>query len=454
MDNEAAGAEPVQEFFSRLSSYGDRPALFWRGRTLTYAELLKNSEEWQPRLAAWQVGQGTVVGFLGDFWPDVVGFMLALIRVGAVAVPFSEGSEREIPKLAALAEVEVLARFGRDAEIAVSHLGPARVHPLVEEFRRRAHPGLIVFTSGSTGEPKGILHDFASLLTKFEKPRPAYRTVLFLLLDHLGGVNTLLSALANGGMGVTAERRSPDAVCRAIEEARADLLPTTPAFLTMLVTSNVVATSDLSSLRVVTYGTDTMPDQTLKATAAAFPGVRLQQTYGLSEVGVLRSKSKESDSLLVRVGGDGFETKVVDHVLWVRSQSAMVGYLNAPNPFDADGWLNTGDLVEEEGDHLRSLGRESDLINVGGQKVFPSEVESVLLQADNVVDATVFAESHPVMGRVVGARVTTATPEDPLELRKRLRKFCLERLAPFKVPARIAATTVSQHNERFKKVRR
>jgi long-chain acyl-CoA synthetase len=449
-----AGTGPIDLFFARLAAAAERPALFWRDRTLTYAEIVELSQVWQRRLAGHGVGPGTVVAMVGDYWPDVVGCLLALIRIGAIAVPFSEGAEREIPALASLSRVEVLIRFGVDGAIEVTSLEPPGPHPLVEAFCARRHPGLIVFTSGSTGEPKGILHDFASLLTKFETPRPAWRTVLFLLIDHLGGVNTLLSVLANGGMGITAERRSPGAVCQAIERARAELLPTTPAFLTLLVTSNSIRAHDLSSLRLVTYGTDTMPDQTLKATAAAFPGVKLQQTYGLSEVGVLRSKSKESASLLVQVGGDGFETKIVDRVLWVRSRSAMVGYLNAPSPFDAEGWLNTGDLVEQEGDHLRILGRASDLINVGGQKVFPAEVESVLLQAPNVLDATVFADTHPAMGKVVGARVTLATPEDPLALRTRLRRFCLERLAPFKVPARITVTAESQHNERFKKVRR
>jgi long-chain acyl-CoA synthetase len=454
MSNDLTSASAVEAFFARLEGYSHRPALHWRGTTQTYADLLRDTGAWQGKLRELGIVAGTVVAYSGDYWPEVVSFTLALVRVGAVAVPFSAGNEREVPKLTEIAGAELLVRFAADGGVNVEPLVLNCTHPLVAEFRLREHPGCIVFSSGSTGQPKGILHDFERLLAKFVTPRTAYRTSLFLLIDHLGGINTLLSVLANGGMGVTAERRTPDEVCRSIQGSGVELLPTTPAFLTLLVTSNVTREFDLSSLRVITYGTDTMPVHTLRATAAAFPGVKLQQTYGLSEVGVLRSKSKQSDSLMVRVGGDGFETKIVDGVLWVRSQSAMVGYLNAPSPFDADGWLNTGDHVEVEGDYLKILGRESELINVGGQKVFPAEVESVLLQAEDVVDAAVYSENHPLMGRVVAARVTTATPEDPLELRRRLRKFCLEKLAPFKVPARITATTSSQHNERFKKIRR
>jgi acyl-CoA synthetase (AMP-forming)/AMP-acid ligase II len=197
-----------------------------------------------------------------------------------------------------------------------------------------------------------------------------------------------------------------------------------------------------------------MPGRTLEALVEEFPAIRFQQTYGLSEVGVLRSKSRGSGSLHMQVGGEGFETKIVDGVLWIRSQSAMVGYLNAPDPFDEEGWLNTGDLVEVDGDDIRILGRETDLINVGGQKVFPSEVEGVLMRAPNVVDAMVYAEEHPVLGRVVAARILTAEAEDPLTLRTRLRKFCLNHLAAFKVPVRFIMNDNDIHNVRFKKVRR
>ena len=111
-----------------------------------------------------------------------------------------------------------------------------------------------------------------------------------------------------------------------------------------------------------------MPESTLKRIHEIFPQVQLLQTYGLSELGILRSKSKDSTSLWVKVGGHGFETKVVDGILWIRAQSAMMGYLNAANPFDEEGWMNTEDEVEVDGDYIRILGRRTDIINVGGQK--------------------------------------------------------------------------------------
>jgi acyl-CoA synthetase (AMP-forming)/AMP-acid ligase II len=132
----------------------------------------------------------------------------------------------------------------------------------------------------------------------------------------------------------------------------------------------------------------------------------------------------------------------------------MLGYLNAPSPFDQDGWLNTGDLVEQRGDYLRILGRTSDLINVGGQKVYPAEVQSVLLQLDNVRDAIVFGDPNPIMGQVVAARVNLVEPEDPRQFRARLRAFLGGRLERYKIPVRIELVEHEQFNARYKRIAR
>jgi acyl-CoA synthetase (AMP-forming)/AMP-acid ligase II len=93
----------------------------------------------------------------------------------------------------------------------------------------------------------------------------------------------------------------------------------------------------------------------------------------LSELGILRCKSKAADSLWVKIGGEAFETRVREGLLEIKAKSAMLGYLNAPSPFTDDGWFKTGDLVEVDGECFRILGRKSDLINVGGEKVYPAK---------------------------------------------------------------------------------
>jgi len=218
----------------------------------------------------------------------------------------------------------------------------------------------------------------------------------------------------------------------------------------MLAISGLHCRYDLSSLRLITYGTEPMPAATLRGLTAIFPNVRFKQTYGLSELGVLPTRSPASDSLWLEIG---CETRVVDGELWIRSNTAMLGYLNQPSPFDEEGWYNTGDAVSVEGRFLRILGRKSDLINVGGEKVYPAEIEDVLLDLDNVRDATVWRQANPVTGQIVAARVTLAEPEDPPAFERRLYEFCRDRLAPHKIPAVIDLVAGDHHGARFKKVR-
>ncbi len=446
-------SDAIETVFERMRAKGDAPALWWRGDVRSYAELLDAIDATTVRLRGDAVEPGTVCGVLGDYSPSTCVLLFALMRVGAVLVPFTAAGAAEMLTLAEIAGVEHLYRVEAADDVTLEKLAPGAPNELIASFRGCGRPGLIVFTSGSTGKPKGILHDCERVMRKFVIERRGWRTLLFLMMDHFGGFNTMLSAFAYGGVGVCAPERTPEAVCRTIESAQVTLLPTTPTFLNFLVTAGSHRAFDLSSVELITYGTEVMPDATLEKVRAIFPSAQVKQTYGLSELGVLRSKSESDDSVWVKIGGDGFEVRVEEDMLWIRSESNMVGYLNAPSPFDDEGWMCTGDHVEVRGEYMRILGRRSDMINVGGQKVFPAEVEEVLLRAPNVIDATVFGVKHPLFGHVVHARVTTADSEDPAELGVRLRRFCLDHMAKYKVPVRFVATYDAQHSERFKKLR-
>jgi len=122
--------------------------------------------------------------------------------------------------------------------------------------------------------------------------------------------------------------------------------------------------------------------------------------------------------------------------------------------FDAEGWLNTEDAVEVEGDYVRILGRVSDLVNIGGQKVYPAEVENVLMTMDNVRDVTVYGAPHPMTGRILACRVSLIEPEEFDAFKKRLRSYCRERLPSYKIPAKIELTEREQYGHRLKKMRR
>lgn len=443
----------VDKLIARMRDRGSADAVISDLGTQTYSDLLDASDRWITDLRGLGVAAGTVCGYVGDHSPDTIALFIALMRLRAIAMPLTRAVEHELPRLAEVAGLERLIRFDRGVATCSDRVAfPANA--LIEDFRKVGNPGLVVFTSGSTGRPKGILHDLERVLGKFANERRGWRAILFLMMDHFGGVNTLLSTLAHGGVAIPVEERSPDAVCRAVTRGRAELLPTTPTFLNMILVSGAWRQHDLSSVSLITYGTEPMPEATLRRVRDVFPRAALKQTYGLSELGVLPSQSSDSGSLWLRIGGNGFETRVVDGVLHIRSPSSMVGYLNAPSPFDADGWMNTGDLVEKRDGLIRFLGRTSEVINVGGQKVFPIEVEAVLRDADNVMDATVFGVRHPLLGQAVRAHVSLVKPESEDAVSERLREYCRARLAKFKVPLRFEVVDLEvQVTQRTKKRR-
>lgn len=437
----------------RMKEWPEKEAIYWRGQLFHYRWLYKKVGEWRERLEEVGIRSGETVALEGDTSPAVCALLLALIQNSNIVVPLTSSVQAQRNEFLSIAQVVRGVRFDSKGKWQIEKRNAVIDHPLFLQLRRDEAPGLVLFSSGSTGKSKAAVHHFDRLLEKFKIRRQAWRTLAFLLLDHIGGINTLFYTLANGGTLVSGEGRSPELVCQTLEKHRVELLPTSPTFLNLLLISEEYKRHDLSSLKRITYGTEPMPPATLKRLNDLFPNVQLQQTYGLSELGILRSKSKDSSSLWVKIGGEGFETKIVEGVLWIRAKSAMLGYLNAPSPFDKEGWFNTQDRVEVDGEYLRILGRETEMINVGGEKVYPQEIESVILQMDNIQDVTVRGEPNPILGQAVVARVSSVKPEDAKRFKKRIQEFCQKRLARYKIPARIEVTCEPEVSDRFKKMR-
>jgi long-chain acyl-CoA synthetase len=431
--------------------HSDREAIIWRDQPYRYRWLLERIEFWRGQL---QIEPGAVVALEADFSPNAVALFLALAENAAIVAPLTGAVGAKKPEFIGIAQAEAVFRLDVSDAATFERRDGRASHPLYQILRQRGHPGLVLFSSGSTGQSKGIVHDLSGLLGKFKTRRHDLRTLAFLLFDHIGGLDTLFYSLSNGSCLVTVDDRSPDAICRAVEKYRVEVLPVSPTFLNLLLLSHAYEQYDLSSLKYITYGAEVMPESTLKKCAAVFPRVTLLQKYGTTEVGALRSKSKSSDSTWVKIGGEGYHTRVVNGILQIKADSAMLGYLNAPSPFTDDGWFNTGDAVEVDGEYIRILGRKSELINVGGEKVYPAEVEDVIHQLDNVAEVTVFGEPNPLTGHIVCARVTLLNDEPEKAFAARLKLHCRSRLQPYKVPVKVFVVQSKQHGDRFKKVRR
>jgi len=442
-----------QSFLSKLEPFGDSDAIVFNGKTYSYTYLLQLADDWRGYLDLHGVKPGEVVTLEGEYSPQACAGLLALIDLGAINVPLTSLPDAKREEFLDVAQVEVVIKIGERQDRSCQRTQRNADHELYDQLRRGARPGLVLFSSGTSGRSKASVLDFQKVLSRYGDPKRSRRILSFLNLDHIGGVNTLLHTLSQGGAVVTVPERTPDAVFAAIAEHHVQVLPTTPTFLNMALISGAYERYSTEELELITYGTEPMPPPTLQRLKAALPNVRLKQTYGLSELGILPTRSKSDDTVWLQLGSAGFEHKIIDGILWIRSDMAMLGYLNAPAPFDEDGFFNTQDVVETDGEYIRVLGRRSEIINVGGEKVYPSEVESVLLEVANIAEATVCGRPSPVTGMVVKATVQLAQPEDERSVIRRARKHCRERLEPYKVPAVIEISSARQHSERFKKIR-
>ncbi len=439
----------VQEF----DRYSSQVALIWKDNSYTYQHLLDRIGYWRNHVT---IQPGTVVGIEGDFSPEAIALLFVLIELNAIVVPLDINHKNKNAGKYSIAQVQLLITLHAENDIVFTELqnSPAE-NELYITIRDRAVPGLVLFTSGSSGQPKAALHDFSKLLAKFQAKRKSLRTINFLLFDHWGGLNTLFHILSNGGTVIILDNRTPDHVCELIEKHQVELLPTSPTFLNMLLLSRAYERFSIDSLVIISYGAEPMPESLLKHLNEIFPDIKLQQTYGLIELGVMRSKSETNGSLWVKIGGEGYDVRVVDGLLQIKSELAMLGYLNAPSPFTEDGWFMTGDAVEVNGEYFKILGRKSELINVGGEKVFPQEVENCIMEIEGIKDVVVFGEKNALAGNIVCARIVTDETIAATDAVKIVRTHCRKKLASFKVPVKVSVENDKDGflSARFKKER-
>jgi acyl-CoA synthetase (AMP-forming)/AMP-acid ligase II len=342
---------------------------------------------------------GDVVVVIGDFNPEGILTLLSLLEQRCVVVPLTEDTIPQHDYFIKESYAQFVVKGGSVIKVVSNN---QRSHPLLDELRSRKHPGLVLFTTGTTGRPKAILHDFLPFIHRYATPRPALKALSFLLFDHIGGINTLLHMLYNRGTIVSLSTRSVESVLDTCVKHDIELLPTTPTFLRLLSLYPNLENRFPKSVKIISYGTERLDQPTLDNLCERLPDVDFRQTYGMSELGILRIKSLNRNSLFMKVGGEGVTTKVVDHILYILSENRMMGYLNADSPFDEEGWYCTKDIVEVRDDgYLRITGRDSDVINVGGLKFMPSEVERVCLQHPGIELAKAYGKPNPITGQHV-----------------------------------------------------
>ena len=443
----------IDFFLEKFRHNLEKDAMVWHDKVYTYSDILSYLENDLQNLKN-IINAPMVVAVEADFSPHATTILLSLIELGCIIVPLTESVAHKKDEFKEIAEVEAVIILKDDDSFNFVLTKKKATHDMLTRLKADAHPGLILFSSGSTGKSKAAVHDFLPLLNKFKIERKCMKMVTFLLFDHIGGVNTMLYVLSNAGCIITLHSRRPEYVCKVIEKYQAEVLPTSPTFINLLIVSEAYKQYDISCLKLVTYGTEVMPESTLLRFRELFPNIKMLQTYGLSEIGIMRSKSKSSDSLWVKIGGEDFQTRVVDGILEIKAQSAMLGYLNAQSPFTEDGWFHTGDSVIVDGEYMKILGRKSEIINVGGLKVYPVQIESVLQMIEGVEDVSVSGEENILTGQMVKAKVKISTNETTSEFKRRMKLFCKGKLENFQIPQKVVLVDEIMFGKRFKKMRR
>ena len=212
----------------RMNAWRESPAIVWGDRPVTYGYLLDEVSLWKDSLSNHGIKPGSVVALEGDYSPRAVSLLLALIDSEMMAVPLTRDVEAHRSEFMETSEVQVVITFDGSDQWQIEHRDVVVHNPVTLQLIEQGQPGLVLFSSGSTGKSKATMHNFTALLKRFRLKGRRMNTLAFLLLDHIGGINTLFYTISSGGTVVSVQNRDPEVVCDAIERHKIGLFSASP----------------------------------------------------------------------------------------------------------------------------------------------------------------------------------------------------------------------------------
>jgi long-chain acyl-CoA synthetase len=447
----------------------DKVALIAGDETITFADLEHRSRALAQRLVKEGVRPGDRVGVHWGNSIECVLLMLGCFQAGVIALPvntrFKAAEIAYIMQHAGAAAWFSQPELAETAETAAAHLGrPLAVRSALPANRTVGDlpacapdsPAVIMYTSGTTARPKGVVHTHASLLAQ-ARIMPALGVgaddvVLGITsLMHISGmICTLLGSIQAGAAMVLAPVFDPAGVLDLIEKHRCTWTLALPAMLQFILDEQERTPREVSCLRVVLSGGDSVPSQLRERCQRLFPQADIREVYGLTEIAPVGggtadvrpgSLGRPADGVAMRVldaaGGELGDGQIGE--IAIRSDANFSGYWNDEEATQAairDGWFLTGDLGHRDADGFYWFeGRKKEVIIRGGSNVSPQEVEEALYQHPAVREAGVVGMPHPILGEEVVACV--ALRDGHRLTAEALREFTRQYLADFKTPAQI-----------------
>ena len=465
----------------------DAVAIISRGRSTTYGELRSQVAALRGGLVGLGLDPGDRVGIVcANNWYFAATY-LAVLGIGAVAVPLNPLSpareiERELAAVGARAlisgpagraTVDALDRnrlpvlefvihsegHSDDDAIDLDDLLGSAPAPIVD--REPTDLAVLIFTSGTAGSPKAAMLSHGNLLANIDmvidlRPEGADATDVgfgVLPMFHIFGLNVVLgTALRAGASILLVERFDPSSAVEAIQKHGVTVLAGAPQMWATWAAMTDLPPDAFATVKVATSGAAHLDPHVAQTIRARF-GIEVAEGYGLTEASPVVAASIGLPFKTGSVGApvDGVELRLVDSdgedvlvgdpgEIWVRGPNVFQGYWNDPDAtraaIDEDGWLRTGDiaLVDDEG-YLFLVDRVKDLIIVSGFNVFPAEVEEVLLELDGVRECAVVGVPHPHTGEAVKAFVVVE-PGHSLE-EDAVIEFAAQHLARYKCPQKV-----------------
>lgn len=436
----------------KFKSFNSKNAIVFEDRIYTYEEFIKQIKDYKNILDKHNISSKVVV-ILGDYSFYNLALFFALYENKNIIVPITSNIKKVQDDFIEESFCQTIIKTD-EKNLLIQNLKTTFSHNMIDNLIEKNSSGLILFSSGSTGKPKAMVHNLDTLIDSFkDKKEKSMNMLVFLMFDHIGGLNTVFNALCMGACLIIPKIKDAKTICELIEKYKIMVLPSSPTFLNLILISEEYKNYDLSSLRMITYGTETMPQSLLLKLKEVFPKVKFLQTFGTSETGISTTSSKSSNSLFMKLEDINGEYKIVENELWLRSKTQVLGYLNASmDSFTSDGWFKTGDLVEVDGEYIKIIGRAKEVINVGGQKVLPAEVESIILEMEEISDCMVYGEKNAITGQTVVCDVVLNKNIE--NIKKRVRVFCKDRLDAYKIPTKVNVVDKTNFSDRFKKIRR
>jgi len=461
--------------------FSDHPAILFEGRALSYRDLDERAGRLAGALRAHGTGRGDRVALYLPNIPDFAVCYLAALKVGAVVVSINAlFKSDEVAYVLNDSGAGVLFTTGDLLPGVPAAPCPALRHVVVAEGASGGHasledwiargtrearavdldrnaPAVLLYTSGTTGFPKGATLTHGNLV--FNQYACAHhmgvrrddRLMLFLPLFHVFGQNAIMNTAFTAGATVVLHRRFvPDQVLDSIARQRATMFFGVPTVFIALLGADL-ARHDLSSIRYEFSAAATMPGEVARRWAERF-GRPVFEGYGLTECSPFACYNHDFRHRPGTVGTavENVEVKIMDEEghevplgtwgeICIQGPGVMQGYWGKPEDTARairDGWLRSGDVgtMDDEG-YVSIVDRVKDMINVSGFKVWPAEVEHVLYRHPAVREAAVYGVGDPVKGEAVRAAIVlapgaAATAED-------IVAFCRSRLAVYKAPAAV-----------------